>query len=344
VPAETISKKLSALTPGFSGADIANACNEAALVAARAGKKAIELEDFEKAIERIIGGLEKKERVLSPKEKERVAWHEAGHAIAGWFLRHADPLLKVSIIPRGSAALGYAQVQPHEQYLYTSEQIQDRICMTLAGRAAEEIVYGVVSSGARDDLERVASYIYAQITKYGMNELVGPLSFRDPEESGETEKTYSQTTAELIDQEARRIAKEAYQRTLALLREKHEQLTAVATRLLEREVLSREDMIELVGARPFPERVSYDGTVTPPPRSSLSRSSYLHALDEQISFLHQRVRDRARPKMSPPARSHHHRLRRHLADQREREYSHTGTHAHSLQQYTINRSTLFGCR
>jgi AFG3 family protein len=212
--------------------------------------------------------LEKKERVLSLKEKERVAWHEAGHAVAGWFLPHADPLLKVSIIPRGVAALGYAQVQPHEQALYTADQLNDRVCMTLAGRAAEEIVYGVVSSGARDDLERVTNYIYSQIVKFGMNPKIGPMSFRDPSETGNTEKVYSQTTAEMIDLEARRMVKEAYQRTLALLRDKREQLNAVSTRLMEREVISRDDMVELVGKRPFPERLTYEDIVQESPSTT----------------------------------------------------------------------------
>eukprot|EP01094_Clydonella_sp_ATCC50884_P005078 TRINITY_DN1405_c1_g1_i1.p1 TRINITY_DN1405_c1_g1~~TRINITY_DN1405_c1_g1_i1.p1 ORF type:complete len:906 (-),score=302.89 TRINITY_DN1405_c1_g1_i1:72-2789(-) len=259
---DDLAKKLAALTPGFSGADIANVCNEAALIAARRSKTTVALEEFEAAVERIIGGLEKKSRVLSKAEKTRVAYHEAGHAIAGWFFEHADPLLKVSIIPRGSAALGYAQVQPNEQNLYTTEQLMDKICMLLAGRVAEELFFdGVISSGAQDDLERVAQYAYGQIVKYGMNENVGAVSFRDPEESGETAKPYSEATAEMIDSEVRVMVDKAYTRTKMMLSEKAELLEKVALRLLEKEVLKREDMIELVGERPFAERLTYDEIV-----------------------------------------------------------------------------------
>ena len=161
---EVDSKKLAAQTPGFAGAEIANVCNEAALIAARKDKKAVEMIDFQDAIDRVIGGLEKKNKIISPEEKKIVAYHEAGHAVAGWYLEHADPLVKVSIVPRGAAALGYAQYLPKEQFLYQTEQLMDEMCMTLGGRAAEEIVLGKISTGALTDLERVTKMAYSMVT------------------------------------------------------------------------------------------------------------------------------------------------------------------------------------
>jgi AFG3 family protein len=172
-------KKLSAQTPGFAGAEIANVCNEAALIAARKNKEAVDMQDFQDAIDRVIGGLEKKNKIISPEEKRIVAYHEAGHAIAGWFLEHADPLVKVSIVPRGVAALGYAQYLPKEQFLYTTEQLLDGMCMTLGGRVAEDITFGKISTGAQNDLERITKLAYAMVTIYGMNEKVGNVSFND---------------------------------------------------------------------------------------------------------------------------------------------------------------------
>ncbi|KAJ1999039.1 AAA ATPase afg3, partial [Coemansia thaxteri] len=167
-----LANKMAAMTPGFSGADIANVCNEAALIGARAGSEQVMHVHFEQAIERVIAGLEKKSRVLSPEEKKTVAYHEAGHAVSGWFLRHADPLLKVSIIPRGQGALGYAQYLPRDQYLFSTEQLRDRMCMTLGGRASEELFFGVVTTGASDDLQKVTRMAYAQVVQYGMNKRV----------------------------------------------------------------------------------------------------------------------------------------------------------------------------
>ena len=175
-----LSKKMAALTPGFSGADIANVCNEAALIAARELSDAIVLKHFEAAIERVVAGMEKKTNVLAPEEKKTVAYHEAGHAVCGWFLEYADPLLKVSIIPRGKG-LGYAMYLPKDQYLYTTEQLRDRMCMTLGGRAAEQIFFGRITTGAQDDLQKVTKSAYAQITQYGMNEKVGNVSFDQPQ-------------------------------------------------------------------------------------------------------------------------------------------------------------------
>jgi len=255
---EELSKKMAALTPGFTGADIANVTNEAALIAARELAEFIVLKHFEAAIERVVAGMEKKTNVLSPEEKKTVAYHEAGHAVCGWFLEYADPLLKVSIIPRGKG-LGYAMYLPKDQYLYTKEQLYDRMCMTLGGRAAEEIFFKRITTGAQDDLQKVTKSAYAQITQYGMNENVGNVSFEQPQQ-GEMvfDKPYSESTSQLIDQEAKKMIASAMERTLNILTVKREEVEKVALRLLEKEVLNREDMIELLGPRPFKEKSTYE--------------------------------------------------------------------------------------
>ncbi|KAI8091472.1 peptidase family M41-domain-containing protein [Gilbertella persicaria] len=258
VDMEELSRKLAALTPGFSGADIHNVCNEAALIAARKMKEDVEEKDFEDAIERVIAGLEKKSRVLSPEEKKTVAYHEAGHAVAGWYLQYADPLLKVSVIPRGSAALGYAQYLPKDQYLYSKKQLLDRMCMTLGGRVSEEIFFDSITTGAHDDLQKVTKIAYAQVTTYGMNESIGPLSFTDPQNEQQFQKPFSEETGTLIDNEARKLIIEAYARTKNLLTEKRQDIEKVAKLLLDKEVLTREDMENLLGKRPFEEFTVYD--------------------------------------------------------------------------------------
>ncbi|WP_026954726.1 ATP-dependent zinc metalloprotease FtsH [Algoriphagus vanfongensis] len=251
-------KKLAAQTPGFAGAEIANVCNEAALIAARRNKSAVDMQDFQDAVDRVIGGLEKKNKIISPEEKKIVAYHEAGHAVAGWFLEHADPLVKVSIVPRGVAALGYAQYLPKEQFLYQTEQLIDEMCMTLGGRAAEEIIFGKISTGALSDLERITKMAYSIVSVYGMNEKLGNVSFYDSKSDGyKMTKPYSEATAELIDQEVHKLIDFAYQRTLDLLRERSEELETLAQELLQKEILFQSDLEKLIGKRPFAKETTY---------------------------------------------------------------------------------------
>ncbi|HIF49286.1 MAG TPA: ATP-dependent metallopeptidase FtsH/Yme1/Tma family protein [Cytophagales bacterium] len=251
-------KNLSAQTPGFAGAEIANVCNESALIAARKNKKTIEMDDFQDAIDRVIGGLEKKNKIISPEEKKIVAYHEAGHAIAGWYLEHADPLVKVSIVPRGIAALGYAQYLPKEQFLYQTDQLIDEICMALGGRAAEEIIFGKISTGALNDLERITKMAYSIVSVYGMNKNIGNISFFDSKQSDYNfTKPYSDSTAEKIDFEVKKIVENAYERTKNLLINKKEQLEKVAKKLLEKEILFQSDVEILIGKRPFKNPTNY---------------------------------------------------------------------------------------
>ena len=246
--------KIAEQTPGFAGADIANVCNEAALIAARKGKAAVDIEDFQDAVDRVIGGLEKKNKIISPEEKKIIAYHEAGHAICGWYLEHAYPLLKVTIVPRGTAALGYAQYTPKEQYLYNTDQLQDQICMTLGGRASEDIFFGKISTGAQNDLQQITRIAYAMVTVYGMNDKLGNISFYDPTQEQSFTKPYSEETSKLIDEEVRKLLEEAYERTKRLLREKKADVEKLAEALLDKEVLFQSDVEELIGKRPFDEK------------------------------------------------------------------------------------------
>ena len=253
--------RLAGLTPGFSGADIANICNEAAIVAARRQGESVTVDDFEKATDRIVGGLESN-KIMSKEERSVVAHHEAGHAIAGWFLEHADPLMKVTIIPRSSGALGYAQYLPKEVFLRTEEQIMHIVKMALAGRAAEEIFFGKVTTGASDDLRRVTDLIYSTIQLYGMNPRVGQLAFPKDPNAMPGDKPYSDSTAEAMDEEAKKIVDEAYESTLTLIREKKEEVEKVALLLLEKETITHDDVIDLVGPRPFKGNDEYNQYVS----------------------------------------------------------------------------------
>jgi cell division protease FtsH len=246
--------KLAEQTPGFAGADIANVCNEAALIAARKGKSAVGMSDFQDAVDRVIGGLEKKNKIISPEEKRIIAYHEAGHAVCGWYLEHAYPLLKVTIVPRGTAALGYAQYTPKEQYLYNTDQLTDQICMTLGGRASEEIFFGKISTGAQNDLQQITRIAYAMVTVYGMNNKVGNISFYDPQQDQTFTKPYSEETSKIIDEEVRKLIDDAYDKTKILLQEKRQDVEKLAEALLEREVLFQSDVETLIGKRPFEEK------------------------------------------------------------------------------------------
>jgi len=241
-------------TPGFSGADIANVCNEAALIAARRNKLVIDRQDFNDAIDRVIGGLEKRNKVIAPKEKKTIAFHEAGHATVSWLLEHASPLVKVTIIPRGQS-LGAAWYMPEERQITTKEQLLDEICSALGGRAAEEIMFGKVSTGALSDLEKVTKQAYAMVSIYGLNERIGNISFYDS--TGQSDysfnKPYSEKTAEIIDEEVKKMIEECYVKTKKVLSENKANLEILATRLLEKEILYREDLEEIFGMRPWDE-------------------------------------------------------------------------------------------
>lgn len=241
-------------TPGFSGADIANICNEAALIAARRDKKKIEKQDFLDAIDRIVAGLEKRSKFISPQEKRVIAHHEAGHAAISWLLEHAHPLVKVTIIPRGKS-LGAAWYLPEERQITTFEQLFDEMTAALGGRAAESIVFGKVSTGALNDLEKVTKQAYAMVTYFGLNEKIGNISFYDS--SGQQEymlgKPYSEKTAETIDEEVRKMIKSAFERAKSILLENKEKLEQLAELLLKNEVIFREDVESIFGKRPFPE-------------------------------------------------------------------------------------------
>ncbi|AAS50730.2 ABL041Wp [Eremothecium gossypii ATCC 10895] len=245
--------RLAALTPGFSGADIANVCNEAALIAARYDSSSVKLEHFEQAIERVIGGVERKSKLLSPQEKKIVAYHEAGHAICGWFLEFADPLLKVSIIPRGQGTLGYAQYLPNDVHLLSEQQLLDRMTMTLGGRVSEELHFSSVTGGAYDDFKRVTSTATAMVTELGMSKELGLVNYT-PKSEHDLTKPFSEETAAIVDSEVYNLIQYCHDRCEKLLREKSEELEKVAQLLMKQEVLTREDMIRLLGKRPFPER------------------------------------------------------------------------------------------
>lgn len=246
-------KILSEMTPGFAGADIANVCNEAALVAARRNKTEVDLDDFHYALDRVIGGLEKRNKLISPEEKEIIAYHEAGHAICGWYLEHASPLVKVTIVPRGIGTLGFAQYLPKEEYITRTEQLLDRMCMALGGRAAESVIFGKISTGAQSDLDHVTKMAYSMISIYGLDEKVGNVSFYGLSQEA-FQKPYSEDTATLIDDRVREMIDNQYDRAKKMLKEHKSDLEVLAKQLLEKEVIHKSDIEKLIGARPFVEK------------------------------------------------------------------------------------------
>ncbi|MDG1099719.1 MAG: ATP-dependent zinc metalloprotease FtsH [Saprospiraceae bacterium] len=251
---ETMSPyELAEMTPGFAGAEIANVCNEAALIAARRGKAEVDMNDFNYALDRVIGGLEKKNKLIAPHEKEIIAYHEAGHAICGWYLEHASPLVKVTIVPRGMGTLGYAQYLPKEEYITRTEALLDRMCMTMGGRAAEKNIFNKISTGAQSDLDQVTKMAYSMVAIYGMNEKVGNVSFYGMQQD-QFSKPYSDDTARLIDQECRKMIDQQYDRAQSLLEEKNKELHLLAAALLDKEVLTKADVARLIGDSPFEDK------------------------------------------------------------------------------------------
>ncbi len=237
-------------TPGFSGADIANLCNEAALIAARKNKTSVEKQDFLDAVDRIVGGLEKKNKIITKDEREAIAFHEAGHATISWLARYAHPLVKVTIVPRGRS-LGAAWYLPEERSITRTEQLLDEMCSALGGRAAEEIIFGKISTGALSDLEKVTKQAYAMVSMYGLNKKIGNISFYDSQGQSMFTKPYSEDTAKSIDEEVSKMIEEQYQRAIHILTENKDKLTALANKLLEKEVIFKEDLVEIFGERPW---------------------------------------------------------------------------------------------
>ena len=254
--------KLAAMTPGFVGADIANICNEAALIAARRDKASVEMDDFNAAVDRVIGGLEKKHKIISKDEKRVIAYHEAGHAVSSWFLKYANPLVKVSIVPRGRS-LGAAWYLPDERNITNTEQLQDEMAAILAGRAAEEIVFGKISTGAQNDLDRVTKMAYSMVVVFGMSEKVGNVSYYDMLQQNNLSKPYSDATAEAIDAEIKDIIDRQYDRVKKLLETKREELNTVAQELLENEMIYRDRVVDLIGESPFAKKAKEDDVKTP---------------------------------------------------------------------------------
>ncbi|MEM6376815.1 MAG: ATP-dependent zinc metalloprotease FtsH [Bacteroidota bacterium] len=264
---------LAEMTPGFAGADIANVCNEAALVAARRNKTAVDMDDFNHALDRVIGGLEKKNKLISPEEKKIIAYHEAGHAVCGWFLEHASPLVKVTIVPRGIGTLGYAQYLPKEEYITRTEQLLDRMCMTFGGRAAEKIVFGKISTGAQSDLDQVTKMAYSMISVFGMNDKVGQISFYGMQNES-FNKPFSDDTASMIDAEVRTLVNSQYERAQQLLTERRDELEKLAQALLEKEVLVKSDVERLIGPRPHADDPIANPDGGTPPIDAASSDSF----------------------------------------------------------------------
>ena len=251
---------LSKQTPGFSGADIANVCNEAALIAARKNKKSVGKQDFLDAVDRIVGGLEKKNKIITPGEKRTIAFHEAGHAMVSWLLEHAAPLVKLTIVPRGQS-LGAAWYLPEERMIVRTEQMLDEMCATLGGRAAEKVIFDKISTGALSDLEKVTRQAKAMVTVYGLNDAIGNITYYDS--SGQSDynfsKPYSEDTAQKIDKEISVLIEGQYDRALKLIKDNKDKLTTLAERLLEKEVLFKDDLLTILGERPFDKEEEVKG-------------------------------------------------------------------------------------
>ena len=269
-------------TPGFSGADIANMCNEAALIAARGDKKSIHHQDFLDAVDRIVGGLEKKNKVITPKEKKTIAFHEAGHATVSWMLEHAAPLVKVTIVPRGQS-LGAAWYLPAERMIVQTEQMLDEMCATLGGRAAEKIIFNKISTGALSDLEKVTKQARAMVTVYGLNEKVGNITYYDSSGNDAFVKPYSENTAKTIDEEISKMIESQYQRAIDILENNKEKLTILAELLLEKEVIFKDDLIKIFGVRPFEEESIESTESTTEPTESKELSSTLEVDKEETN-------------------------------------------------------------
>ncbi|MDA9273720.1 ATP-dependent metallopeptidase FtsH/Yme1/Tma family protein, partial [Flavobacteriaceae bacterium] len=274
-------------TPGFSGADIANVCNEAALIAARKDKKAVSKQDFLDAVDRIVGGLEKKNKIVTQSEKETIAYHEAGHATVSWMLEHAAPLVKVTIVPRGQS-LGAAWYLPEERLIVRTEQMLDEMCATLGGRAAEKVIFNKISTGALSDLEKVTKQARAMVTVYGLNESLGNITYYDS--SGQSEygftKPYSEETAQKIDKEISILIEAQYQRAIELLEVNKEKLTTLAKRLLEKEVIFKDDLEKIFGERPFspaPKALQKEATPNPDDEADAGLSTSLENNEENTS-------------------------------------------------------------
>ncbi|MCH2654948.1 MAG: AAA family ATPase, partial [Flavobacteriales bacterium] len=261
-------------TPGFSGADIANVCNESALIAARKNKKKVNRQDFLDAVDRIIGGLEKKNKIITPSEKKTIAFHEAGHATVSWMLKHAAPLVKVTIVPRGQS-LGAAWYLPEERQIVRTEQMLDEMCATLGGRAAEQIIFGKISTGALSDLVKVTRQARAMVTVYGLNDKIGNITYYD--NNGQSEfgftKPYSEETAKQIDEEISKIVEREYKRALSLLRKHKKKLSELAEHLLEKEVIFKDDLVSIFGKRPFEKEETVEEKVKTSPTKKAVKSA-----------------------------------------------------------------------
>ena len=261
-------------TPGFSGADIANVCNESALIAARKSKKKVDRQDFLDAVDRIVGGLEKKSKIITPSEKKTIAFHEAGHATVSWMLEHAAPLVKVTIVPRGQS-LGAAWYLPEERQILRTEQMLDEMCATLGGRAAEQIIFGKISTGALSDLVKVTRQARAMVTVYGLNDKIGNITYYDA--NGQNEfgftKPYSEETAKQIDEEISKIVEREYKRALSLLRKHKKKLTELAEHLLEKEVIFKDDLVTIFGKRPFEKENTVEDKVESSSTKKIKKST-----------------------------------------------------------------------